>query len=221
LKRKTGMLLGAAVVTTAVYLATAGGTPDESGAPASAERSRPGPASRPARVTEGPPPLARSAPLPDDYHVLLKRNLFTVGSRPQISARYSRATLPEDQFVLRGILHQSGRYTALIEDLSTRRVSRVVAGDTVARGTLRQVSFDGLEYQADGRPLQISIGQKLSGVAMADPVIAARPTKGSDGDRKGDRDRDRDRDREASKGDRGEQRSDAGRSATSRIETEG
>lgn len=192
------MLLMMTVLTTVVCLAVA----DDAPAPASPQEPAVKPsddapsAASPAQQTRAFKPR----PLPPEYHVLLKRNLFFSGSKQsQTAGRQQRgAATPEDAFVLRGIMHQSGQYTALIEDLATREIRSLVIGDSVARGTLRHVSFNGLEYLAEGRRTRVSIGEKLTGVEAPPAAVAVKASKPVEA--KPSEEKRRDRDREKGKG---------------------
>lgn len=155
-------------------------------------------AASPATRPVVPPNLIpESAPLPDKYEALIRRNLFAVGRMASLP-RYRQGQeppRPEDQFVLRGIMHQSGQFTALIEDLSTQQIRRLQAGEALATGVLSEVSFDGLRYRCQGNDTRVVVGQKLSGSMAVDPVVAKPARSRSDGN---DRDNDRSRERSRS-----------------------
>ncbi|QOV88112.1 hypothetical protein [Humisphaera borealis] len=172
--RTTGLLFAVMLATGIAWWAMAGVNPDGvAGAPPAVAPGLPS-----TRPTINPLPALEPLPLPDKYKPLLNRNLFAVG-RSSTSARSRQeavAPVPEDRFALRGIMHQSGQFTALIEDTSTRQVRRLFAGESIARGRLSDVSFDGLRYEAEGRDTRVAIGEKLSGALAIDPVVA-KPEK--------------------------------------------
>jgi hypothetical protein len=106
--------------------------------------------------------------------------------------------------VLRGVLLQEGRFTAFLEDVSARTLRKLRAGDTVARGRLESVSFDGLAYEADGVSTHVHIGQDLSGKAAPPPATSPAAPAGVDRSDKGERGEKGERGDKAEKADKGD-----------------
>jgi hypothetical protein len=170
-----------------VSVATAGGFVLSRGGgeelPVQAQATFPAPpATRPAAVKPnavGNAPAAPSirvpkpTPMSAEYEGLLKRSLFSKNGRRSVdpdsaeAASHTSARRPEADLVLRGVSLQEGRFTALVEDVQAKRVRPLHIGDTIGRGRLCKVDFDGVEYESAGRVTQVSIGDDLTGVHSA------------------------------------------------------
>src|SRR5437867_11574644 len=86
----------------------------------------------------------------EKYGVLAERNMF-LRDRSKPSTRPSNSTsrpaaLPEENFVLRGIVLEDVGYRAYFEDLSGDSVVRVLPGDSLARGKVSGIEIDAVEY---------------------------------------------------------------------------
>jgi hypothetical protein len=69
--------------------------------------------------------------------------------------------------------------------MSTFAVSHVKAGDSVGRGTVRQITWSALDYVSGNRVCHVSLGQNLLGQAMSQPTTnpaTAPPPSGAAGD---------------------------------------
>jgi len=140
--------------------------------------------------------LPRPSPVSPEYQGLLKRSLFArqqrSGSDSENAEKASHRPprRAEADLVLRGVSLQEGKYTALVEDLPNHRVRPLHTGDAIGRGRLCKVTFDGVEYEANGEVTQVEIGEDLTGalspVAVDDsPRRAAKAESPNGGKKKG------------------------------------
>ena len=54
---------------------------------------------------------------------------------------------PESYFLLKGVVQENNQFIAFVEDKQTGSVLRLRQGDRVARGTVKSLTLDGLEYE--------------------------------------------------------------------------
>lgn len=148
--------------------------------PADAPDGSPGRASvqdvPPAASSSPPRPVVLPAarPMPPEFEVLLRRSIFTP-RRPSVPGLPGGAApAREGGLVLRGVMVQGDRFTALVEDVPGRRVLHFRAGDAVASGRLGHVGLNGVEYKAGDRATQVSIGDALTGEPAAVPAATKR-----------------------------------------------
>lgn len=102
------------------------------------------------------------------YDIILRRNIFSRTRqvfRPRQFREERRVVVPnpESYFRLRGITQEDGAFVAFLEDTRTGGVLRLRAGDSVARGAIKSLSLDSLEYQLDERTFTVFMGQDLEG----------------------------------------------------------
>jgi hypothetical protein len=102
------------------------------------------------------------------YDIILRRNIFSRTRqvfRPREFREERRVVVPnpESYFRLRGITQEDGTFVAFLEDTRTSVVLRLRAGDSVARGAIKSLSLDSLEYQLDERTVTVFMGQDLEG----------------------------------------------------------
>jgi hypothetical protein len=102
------------------------------------------------------------------YDIILRRNIFSRNRqvfRPRQFREERRVVVPnpESYFRLRGITQEDGTFVAFLEDTRTNVVLRLRAGDSVARGAIKSLSLDSLEYQLDERTVTVFMGQDLEG----------------------------------------------------------
>ena len=83
----------------------------------------------------------------------------------------------EESFVFKGVMQNGDRFTAFLEDVSTKKVIEAAAGDAIAHGRIKNVDLDSIEYEATGKSLRVQVGQNLMGqvVAVAPPTSAPVP----------------------------------------------
>ena len=125
-------------------------------------------------VAASPTPVPAVAPAVswDSYRVLSERNIFVRGrSRPARTAvsRPSAAPAPakseESYIALFGVARQGDEWIAFFEDSRTRERMRVSAGQSVCNGKVASVTIEGVEYECEGGPRKIVVGQNLAGLS--------------------------------------------------------
>ena len=103
------------------------------------------------------------------YNVILQRNIFSrqrTAFRPRDRNSESQVVAvpnPETHFVLRGIAQEDNQVIAFIEDTQGGGVLRLRQGDRVARGAIKTLSLDALEYQLEDKTISIRLGCDLEG----------------------------------------------------------
>jgi hypothetical protein len=111
------------------------------------------------------------------YDIIRQRNIFSrnrVAYRPPDEAAPKPvAPDPETYFVLRGVVQENNQFIAFIEDTQGGRFLRLRQNDSVARGVLKSLSLDSVEYQFGDKTITINIGSDLEGgrgaVATGEP----------------------------------------------------
>jgi len=107
-------------------------------------------------------PLAR-------YSIILQRNIFSrqrTPFRPRDRSAESQVVAvpnPETHFVLKGVVQENNQFIAFIEDTQGGGVLRLRQGDPVARGTIKTLSLDALEYQLEDKTISVRLGCDLEG----------------------------------------------------------
>jgi hypothetical protein len=102
------------------------------------------------------------------YDIILTRNMF---SRQRIPPRRPEDMVerpkfipnPESYFLLKGIVQENNQFIAFVEDKQTGVVLRLRQGDHVARGEVKSLTLDGLEYQFQDKATPVSMGFDLEG----------------------------------------------------------
>ena len=102
------------------------------------------------------------------FDIILKRNIFSRQRRPaRREEQVERAAPPapnvESYYVLRGVVQENDDFIAFIEDTQTGTVLRLRRGDPVARGTIKALTLDGLEYQMEDKAVRVELGLDLEG----------------------------------------------------------
>lgn len=102
------------------------------------------------------------------YGIILQRNIFSrqrTPFRPREKSSAPQAVVknPETHFVLKGVVQENDAFTAFIEDTEGGGVLRLRQGDRVARGVIKTLSLDSLEYQLEDKTVSISLGCDLEG----------------------------------------------------------
>jgi hypothetical protein len=120
-----------------------------------------------ASQTPPPPPPA----LPSEFAIFQSRNPFTQGkSKPGAAA----ANAQEASLVLKGTVDVEARMVAFVEDRGAKRVVQLAAGEPVARGKVKTITLDGIEYEAGGNIKRIAVGQNLNGEVVP-PTPTSKP----------------------------------------------
>jgi hypothetical protein len=103
------------------------------------------------------------------FDIILKRNIF---SRQRTAPRPVSETVeasprvlpnPESYYLLKGVVQQDDDFIAFIEDTQGGTVLRLRRGDPVARGTIKSLTLDGLEYQMESKTIVVQLGLDLEG----------------------------------------------------------
>jgi hypothetical protein len=153
--------------------------------PADASPAEPSPATNPSAAERpGWRDLHPSRPMPPAYANLLQRSLFAPRGQKAAKGRGDDAPAerPEARFVLRGVSQQAGRFDAFVEDVGGgSRVLRLRPGDSIARGHIRRVSFDAIEYEAAGQSVRVGIGHDLTGAANSVATATVANSAGKSG----------------------------------------
>jgi hypothetical protein len=102
------------------------------------------------------------------YNIILDRNMFSrqrVPSRPQevVAERPRVMPNPESYFLLKGVVQENSQFIAFVEDKQTGSVLRLREGDRVARGTVKSLTLDGLQYQFQDKAISVGLGSDLEG----------------------------------------------------------
>ncbi len=129
------------------------------------------------------------------YRVIVERNMFSRqrGIRQERPTRDDRRTLPpapnpESYYVLKGIVQEDNAFIAFIEDTQRGGVLRLGKGDKVARGVVKALNLDSIEYQLGEKTITVTLGLDLEGgqgslslATLIDRVQASSPPSTSEG----------------------------------------
>jgi hypothetical protein len=163
--------------------------PIDSNGPATHPTTRPSLAPRPRQSAPASAVVAPVPPMPRDYSIFNYRSLFMRGrvpaagrdaGRSRESSSSSDRTVdgfrtPEEAFIFNGVTQTDEGAEAFIENLSTKKVSLVRVGQSIATGKITGISIHTLQYTAGGKSIRIEIGQNLAGV-VAEPSTAVSAT---------------------------------------------
>jgi hypothetical protein len=104
-----------------------------------------------------------------DYGIILRRNIFSrqrTAPRPRVEP-VERPPVPvpnpEAYFLLRGIVREGEAFLAFIEDTQSGEVLRLRPGDSVARGAVKALTLDELEYEMEDKTVTVRMGLDLEG----------------------------------------------------------
>lgn len=102
------------------------------------------------------------------YDIVLKRNMFSRQRVPirQRDDRPAPPTVmpnPESYFLLKGVVQENHQFIAFVEDKQTGSILRLRQGDRVARGMIKSLTLDRLEYQLADKTTAVSMGFDLEG----------------------------------------------------------
>lgn len=103
------------------------------------------------------------------FDIILKRNIFSRQRHAALPAREREeraappAPNPEAYYILRGVVQENDNFIAFIEDTQTGTVLKLGRGDPVARGTIKTLTLDGLEYQMEDKTTVVRLGLDLEG----------------------------------------------------------
>ncbi len=106
----------------------------------------------------------------DNYRVLVEQNIFSRQrgrslDRDDSKPREVAAPAPESYFVLKGIVRQNEDYVAFLENTRMGETIKARVGDSIARGRLKSLTLDNIEFELDANIIKIGIGDNLQGKA--------------------------------------------------------
>jgi hypothetical protein len=104
----------------------------------------------------------------ESFDVILKRNIFSRSrmpyrERPAVQETPRVMRNPEAYYMLKGVVQEDDQFIAFIEDTQSGSVLRLKQGDSVARGTIKTVTLDGIEYQMEDKTTVVRLGLDLEG----------------------------------------------------------
>jgi hypothetical protein len=101
------------------------------------------------------------------YRIITERNMFSRNRRlPRADpgpAPVVRQPNPESYYILRGIVRENDTFIAFLQDNRQGGVLQLREGDKVARGTVKSLTLDSIEYQFEDRTITVAFGQDLEG----------------------------------------------------------
>jgi hypothetical protein len=110
----------------------------------------------------------------DSYRLIVTRNIFSRDRRAPTRERTPTYTpsAPRPQptgpnLVLTGVVVQETQCIAFFEDSASGDTTGAVAGQALAKGRVRSVCLDGVEYESGGVCRKIAIGQSLDGQSVS------------------------------------------------------
>jgi hypothetical protein len=117
--------------------------------------------------------------LPVEFSILQSRNVF--GS-PKSHGAAQAPGGPEAGYVLKGVVQAPGGFVAFVEEVAAKQVRQLAAGDVLARGKIKSINIETIEYETDGVAHRIEVGQDLNGQTPPPPPTApaAAPQPGAD-----------------------------------------
>jgi hypothetical protein len=105
----------------------------------------------------------------ENYQIILQRNIFSRQRGPRIDPSQRQRTdvppppSPESYHILKGIVQENGVFIAFIENTQRSQIFRVREGDSIARGKVKALNLDTIEYQFEDRIVKVAIGKDLAG----------------------------------------------------------
>jgi hypothetical protein len=111
-----------------------------------------------------------------DYALLLHRSIFIKGNQNSVvdpGANGGRGPTtapigptdtarPERNLIFNGVT-ESDAEVALVEDVGAHKVNKLHVGDTIASGKITRITFDSLDYEANGKVTTVQIGENFEG----------------------------------------------------------
>jgi hypothetical protein len=131
-------------------------------------------ASAPAPGNQSPAAGPNDPLLPKEYAFLQTRSPFGSARGPGGKAHGG----PEAVFVFKGTVQAGMIFTAFLEDQSDKNVVQAAVGDPVARGRIKSIDLDAIEYETAGNSRRIEVGQNLNG-EIVQPTPTSQPSNQS------------------------------------------
>jgi len=104
------------------------------------------------------------------YEIILNRNIFSRNRQPLRARRAVEEEPkpmvlpdPESYYILKGIVQEDREFIAFVEDKRDGSILRLRTGDAVARGTVKTLSLDMLEYEMADQVTAVKLGFDLQG----------------------------------------------------------
>jgi hypothetical protein len=102
------------------------------------------------------------------YEIITQRNMFSrtrVPFRPreEVAERPRPMPNPESYLLLKGIAQENNHFIAFVEDKRTGSVLHLREGDPIARGRVKSLNLDVLEYEFQGKTTPVRMGSDLEG----------------------------------------------------------
>ena len=103
------------------------------------------------------------------YEIILQRNIFSRNRqafRPQESREEPQQVAmpnPESYYVLKGIVQEDSEFIAFVEDKRGGGILRLRQGDEIARGVIKALNLDTLEYEMGDQVTTVRLGSDLEG----------------------------------------------------------
>ena len=103
------------------------------------------------------------------YEIILQRNIFSRNRRafrPQESREEPQQVAmpnPESYYILKGIVQEDNEFIAFVEDKRGGTVLQLRQGDNVARGVIKTLNLDTLEYEMGDQVTTVRLGSDLEG----------------------------------------------------------
>jgi len=102
------------------------------------------------------------------YEVILERNMFSrqrgfAQQRGDEPGQVAAVPNPESYLLLKGVVQENGQFIAFLEDTRSNSVLRLQEGAKVARGVIKSLTLDSIEYEFGKRTITVRIGQDLEG----------------------------------------------------------
>jgi hypothetical protein len=107
--------------------------------------------------------------LPEEYSILESHNAFGRGHSSGKSGGV------EASFVFKGAVRDGTRTTAFFEDLTSKTVTPLEVGATIARGRIKSIDLDAVVYTVANDSRRIEAGQNLQGVVIP-PAPTSQPS---------------------------------------------
>ncbi|MBN1507830.1 MAG: hypothetical protein JW955_13350 [Sedimentisphaerales bacterium] len=110
------------------------------------------------------------------YEIILNRNIFSrqrTAFRPQDRNAERQVVVPdpETHFFLKGIVQENDQFIAFVEDTQGGGVLRLRQGDRVARGRIKALNLDALEYEMEGKTVNVQLGCDLEGARRTTTAV--------------------------------------------------
>lgn len=109
--------------------------------------------------------------LPEEYAFFQTRSPFGGGQGHGGKGRGG----PEALFIFRGAVRAGTSITAFMENLTAKDVVQVAVGDSLARGRIKSIDLDAIQYETAGNAMRIEVGQNLNGEAVQ-PAPTTNPS---------------------------------------------